>query len=220
MAESSPTPSSDADTNLHRRGLMFILSSPSGAGKTTISRMLLDADEEIRLSVSVTTRRPRPGEIEGVHYHFVSDAEFDAMIEEDDFYEWAPVFGNRYGTPKGRIRNALKDGQDFLFDIDWQGTQQLYQKDQQDVVRVFILPPSIAELRRRLEGRATDDADTIDARMDRARSEISHWDAYDYVVINDDVEACFAKVREILHAERMKRQRQTGLIPFVRELMS
>ena len=144
MAESSPTPSSDADTNLHRRGLMFILSSPSGAGKTTISRMLLDADEEIRLSVSVTTRRPRPGEIEGVHYHFVSDAEFDAMIEEDDFYEWAPVFGNRYGTPKGRIRNALKDGQDFLFDIDWQGTQQLYQKDQQDVVRVFILPPSIA----------------------------------------------------------------------------
>ena len=142
------------------------------------------------------------------------------MIEEDDFYEWAPVFGNRYGTPKGRIRNALKDGQDFLFDIDWQGTQQLYQKDQQDVVRVFILPPSIAELRSRLEGRATDDADTIDARMDRARSEISHWDAYDYVVINDDVEACFAKVREILHAERMKRQRQTGLIPFVRELMS
>ena len=220
MAKSSPTPSSDADTNLHRRGLMFILSSPSGAGKTTISRMLLDADEEIRLSVSVTTRRPRPGEIEGVHYHFVSDAEFDAMIEEDDFYEWAPVFGNRYGTPKGRIRNALKDGQDFLFDIDWQGTQQLYQKDQQDVVRVFILPPSIAELRSRLEGRATDDADTIDARMDRARSEISHWDAYDYVVINDDVEACFAKVREILHAERMKRQRQTGLIPFVRELMS
>jgi len=220
MAESSPTASSDADTNLHRRGLMFILSSPSGAGKTTISRMLLDADEEIRLSVSVTTRRPRPGEIEGVHYHFVSDAEFDAMIEEDDFYEWAPVFGNRYGTPKGRIRNALKDGQDFLFDIDWQGTQQLYQKDQQDVVRVFILPPSIAELRSRLEGRATDDADTIDARMDRARSEISHWDAYDYVVINDDVEACFAKVREILHAERMKRQRQTGLIPFVRELMS
>ena len=208
------------DNALARRGVMFILSSPSGAGKTTISRMLLDADEEIRLSVSVTTRRPRPGEIEGVHYHFVSDAEFDAMIEEDDFYEWAPVFGNRYGTPKGRIRNALKDGQDFLFDIDWQGTQQLYQKDQQDVVRVFILPPSIAELRRRLEGRATDDADTIDARMDRARSEISHWDAYDYVVINDDIEACFAKVREILHAERMKRQRQTGLIPFVRELMS
>ena len=220
MAESASPSSLHPDADLHRRGLMFILSSPSGAGKTTISRMLLEADEEIRLSVSVTTRQPRPGEIEGVHYHFVSDAEFDAMIDEDDFYEWAPVFGHRYGTPKGRIRTALKQGQDFLFDIDWQGTQQLYQKDQQDVVRVFILPPSIAELRRRLEGRATDDADTINARMDRARSEISHWDAYDYVVINDDVEACFAKVREILHAERMKRQRQTGLIPFVRELMS
>ena len=220
MAESASPSSLHPDADLHRRGLMFILSSPSGAGKTTISRMLLEADEEIRLSVRVTTRQPRPGAIEGVHYHFVSAAEFDAMIDEDDFYEWAPVFGHRYGTPKGRIRTALKQGQDFLFDIDWQGTQQLYQKDQQDVVRVFILPPSIAELRRRLEGRATDDMGTIDARMDRARSEISHWDAYDYVVINDDVDSCFAKVREILHAERMKRQRQTGLIPFVRELMT
>lgn len=204
---------------LDRRGLMFILSSPSGAGKTTISRMLLDADDEIRLSVSATTRPPRPGEVEGVHYHFVDDAEFDRMVEEDDFYEWAHVFGHRYGTPKGRIRSALKEGQDFLFDIDWQGTQQLYQKDQQDVVRVFILPPTIEELRRRLETRATDDGEVIEARMDRARAEISHWDAYDYVVINEDVDGCFAKVREILHAERMKRQRQTGLIPFVRELM-
>jgi guanylate kinase len=205
---------------LARRGLMFILSSPSGAGKTTISRMLLEADEEINLSVSVTTRPPRPGETEGVHYHFVDDAAFDRMVEEDDFYEWAPVFGFRYGTPKGRIRAALKEGQDFLFDIDWQGTQQLYQKDQQDVVRVFILPPSLAELRRRLESRATDDGAVIDARMERARAEISHWDAYDYVVINEDVDSCFAKVREILHAERMKRQRQTGLIPFVRQLMA
>ncbi|MCV0382331.1 MAG: guanylate kinase [Erythrobacter sp.] len=213
-------PESDhTDDTLARRGLMFILSSPSGAGKTTISRMLLDADEEIRLSVSVTTRPPRPGEIEGIHYHFVSEAEFDRLVEEDDFYEWAHVFGYRYGTPKGRIRNALKGGQDFLFDIDWQGTQQLYQKDQQDVVRVFILPPSIAELRRRLESRATDSVEVIDARMERARSEISHWDAYDYVVINDDMVGCFAKVREILDAERMKRQRQTGLIPFVRKLM-
>lgn len=204
---------------LDRRGLMFILSSPSGAGKTTISRMLLDADDEIRLSVSATTRPPRPGEVEGVHYHFVDDAEFDRMVELDDFYEWAHVFGHRYGTPKGRIRSALKEGQDFLFDIDWQGTQQLYQKDQQDVVRVFILPPTIDELRRRLESRATDDGEVIEARMERARAEISHWDAYDYVVINEDVDGCFAKVREILHAERMKRQRQTGLIPFVRELM-
>lgn len=216
-ADISPVPRAD---QLARRGLLFILSSPSGAGKTTISRMLLAADEEIRLSVSATTRPPRPGEIDGVHYYFVDDESFDRMVEEDGFYEWAHVFGYRYGTPKGHIRSALKEGQDFLFDIDWQGTQQLYQKDQQDVVRVFILPPSISELRRRLESRATDAAGVIDARMERARGEISHWDAYDYVVINEDVHACFAKVREILHAERMKRQRQTGLIPFVRELMS
>lgn len=212
--------STSSQNALARRGLMFILSSPSGAGKTTISRMLLEADSEIKLSVSVTTRPPRPGEVDGVHYYFVDDADFDRMVEEDDFYEWAPVFGYRYGTPKGRIRSALKEGQDFLFDIDWQGTQQLYQKDQQDVVRVFILPPSIAELERRLRSRGTDAQDVVDARMERARAEISHWDAYDYVVINENVDACFAKVREILDAERMKRQRQTGLIPFVRELMS
>lgn len=205
--------------HLHRRGLMFILSSPSGAGKTTLSRMLLAADSEIKLSVSATTRPPRPGEIDGVHYHFVSDAAFDQMVEEDDFYEWAHVFGYRYGTPKGIIRAALKEGQDFLFDIDWQGTQQLYQKDQQDVVRVFILPPSIDELHRRLQGRATDSAEVIAARMERARAEISHWDGYDYVIINDDIDVCFAKVCAILEAERMKRQRQTGLIPFVRGLM-
>ena len=217
MAEPSSTPT-ESDT-LHRRGLMFILSSPSGAGKTTISNMLLAADPAIKLSVSATTRPMRRGEQDGVHYHFVDDAEFDRLLEEDGFYEWAHVFGHRYGTPKGHIRSALKDGQDFLFDIDWQGTQQLYQKDQQDVVRVFILPPSLEELRRRLTGRGTDSAEVIAARMDRARAEISHWDGYDYVVINDDVDACFAKVREILDAERMKRQRQTGLIDFVRDLM-
>jgi guanylate kinase len=215
MGDSSHT----AADQLHRRGLMFILSSPSGAGKTTLSRMLLAADSEIKLSVSATTRPPRPGEIDGVHYHFVSDAEFDRMVEEDDFYEWAHVFGHRYGTPKGLIRAALKEGQDFLFDIDWQGTQQLYQKDQQDVVRVFILPPSIEELHRRLKDRATDSPEVIAARMERARAEISHWDGYDYVIINDAVEVCFEKVRAILDAERMKRQRQTGLIPFVRGLM-
>ena len=208
-----------SDDTLHRRGLMFILSSPSGAGKTTLSKMLLAKDSEIRLSVSATTRPPRPGEIDGVHYHFVSPERFAAMIEEDDFYEWAEVFGHRYGTPKGMIRAGLKEGQDFLFDIDWQGTQQLYQKDQQDVVRVFILPPSIDELRRRLTGRGTDAPEVIQARMDRARAEISHWDGYDYVIVNDDIEACFAKVCEILAAERMKRARQTGLIPFVRGLM-
>ena len=212
--------STSSQAALARRGLMFILSSPSGAGKTTISRMLLEADGEIKLSVSVTTRPPRPGEVDGVHYYFVDDAEFDRMVEEDDFYEWAHVFGHRYGTPKGRIRTALKEGQDFLFDIDWQGTQQLKQKDEQDVVTVFILPPSLAELRQRLESRAQDSAEVIDSRMDRARGEISHWAEYDYVVINDDVDACFAKVREVLDAERMRRTRQTGLIPFVRELMA
>ena len=213
------TDSTISHDKLARRGLLFILSSPSGAGKTTISRMLLGADEEIKLSVSATTRPPRPGEIDGVHYYFVDDAEFDRMVEEDDFYEWAPVFGHRYGTPKGRIRGALKEGQDFLFDIDWQGTQQLYQKDQQDTVSVFILPPSLDELHRRLTARALDSEEVVNSRMERARAEISHWAEYDYVVINDNVDACFTKVREILHAERMKRTRQTGLIPFVRELM-
>jgi guanylate kinase len=198
---------------------MFILSSPSGAGKTTISHKLLGADDEIRLSVSATTRPKRPGEVDGIDYHFVSDEKFDRMVEEDDFYEWAEVFGNKYGTPKGYIRKGLKQGEDFLFDIDWQGTQQLKQKDDQDVVTVFILPPSLTELRHRLETRAQDSEDVIDRRMDRARAEISHWADYDYVVINDDVDECFVKVREILHAERMKRTRQTGLIPFVRELM-
>jgi guanylate kinase len=220
MGDSSHhTSPEQAGDQLHRRGLMFILSSPSGAGKTTLSRMLLARDPEIRLSVSATTRPPRAGEVDAVHYHFVSDSAFDQMVEEDDFYEWAHVFGHRYGTPKGKIRAALKEGQDFLFDIDWQGTQQLYQKDQQDVVRVFILPPSIDELYRRLKGRATDSAEVIAARMERARAEISHWDGYDYVIINDDVDVCFEKVRAILEAERMKRARQTGLIPFVRGLM-
>jgi len=204
---------------LQRRGLMLILSSPSGAGKTTISRMLLDHDTEIRLSVSATTRPMRPGEVDGKDYHFVTQAEFDRMVEDGEFLEWATVFGHSYGTPKAQVKAGIREGQDFLFDIDWQGTQQLYQKMETDVVRVFLLPPSIDELRRRLTGRGTDSAEVIGARMERARGEISHWDGYDYVVVNDDVQACFEKVCEILHAERMKRARQTGLIGFVRELM-
>lgn len=208
-----------ASNTLQRRGLMFILSSPSGAGKTTISRMLLDRDGEINLSVSATTRPKRPGEVDGKHYHFVDQAEFDRMVEADEFYEWATVFGHCYGTPKAQIRSGLKEGRDYLFDIDWQGTQQLYQKDQQDVVRVFILPPSLEELQRRLTGRGTDSPEVIAARMERARAEISHWDGYDYVVVNDEVEACYDQVLAILQAERMKRARQTGLIGFVRELM-
>lgn len=216
---SSSTPSPALTGTLARRGLMFILSSPSGAGKTTVSRMLLEHDPDICISVSCTTRPPRPGEVDGKDYHFVSRAEFDRMVEEEEFLEWAEVFGNCYGTPKAQVKAGLKDGQDYLFDIDWQGTQQLYQKLERDVVRVFLLPPSIDELRRRLTGRGTDSADVIAGRMARARSEISHWDGYDYVVVNDDIQACFEKVKKILEAERLRRARQTGLIGFVRELM-
>jgi guanylate kinase len=203
---------------LHRRGLMFILSSPSGAGKTTVSRMLLEADGEIGLSVSVTTRPKRPGETDGKDYIFVDQPEFDRRVRAGHFLEWAEVFGHLYGTPKAEIKAGLKSGRDFLFDIDWQGTQQLYQRMETDVVRVFLLPPSIEELELRLRSRATDSEDVIAARMARARAEISHWDGYDYVVVNDDIQACFETVRGILETERLSRARQTGLIDFVREL--
>jgi guanylate kinase len=205
---------------MQRRGLMLVLSSPSGAGKTTMSRRLLEHDAQIRMSVSVTTRPMRPGEVDGKDYHFTTRPEFDRMAEEGHFLEWAHVFGNSYGTPKSQIKAGLKEGQDFLFDIDWQGTQQLYQKAETDVVRVFLLPPSLDELRRRLTARGTDSAEVIAGRMARAQAEISHWDGYDYVLVNDDIDACFGKVVRILAAERLKRARQTGLIGFVRELMS
>jgi guanylate kinase len=205
---------------LARRGLMFILSSPSGAGKTTIARRLLrEESQNLQMSVSVTTRPMRPGEINGRDYQFVDPATFDRMVEHDEFLEYAEVFGNCYGTPRAEVRERLKRGEDFLFDIDWQGTQQLYQRAQGDVVRVFLLPPSIEALEQRLRSRGTDSEEVIRGRMDRARAEISHWDAYDYVVINDDIEECFIKVQQILEAERMRRLRQTGLIDFVRHLM-
>ena len=204
---------------LQRRGLMFILSSPSGAGKTTLARMLLANDPDIRNSVSVTTRPIRAGEVDGQDYLFAERAGFEAMVEAGHFLEWAEVFGHCYGTPKAQIRAGLKEGQDYLFDIDWQGTQQLYQKAETDVVRVFLLPPSLVELERRLTGRGTDSAKVIADRMERPQAEISHWDGYDYVIVNDDIDVCFAKIKQILAAERMKRARQTGLIGFVRELM-
>jgi len=198
---------------------MFILSSPSGAGKTTIARKLLAADPHLELSVSATTRTMRPGEVDGRDYHFVTRGEFDTMVEQGAFLEWAHVFGQSYGTPKAEIWAGLKAGRDFLFDIDWQGTQQLHQRAEVDVVPVFILPPSIDELRRRLVERGTDDPQVIAARMERARAEVSHWHDYDYVVVNDDFDRCFEQVRAILAAERLRRARQTGLVAFVRGLL-
>jgi guanylate kinase len=203
----------------HRRGLLIVLSSPSGAGKTTIARMLLDADSEVTMSVSATTRPQRPGEVEGVDYHFVDDAEFDRLIAVGEFVEWAPVFGYRYGTPKAPVKDALRDGRDILFDIDWQGTQQLHSAMGEDLVRIFILPPSMAELERRLRERGTDTEEVVADRMQRAASEISHWAEYDYVLINDDMDACLAAVRTIVAAERLKRARQVGLVRFVRDLV-
>ena len=202
-----------------RRGLLFVLSSPSGAGKSTISRMLLEVDDGIEMSVSATTRPPRPGEVDGRDYHFVDVPEFKRMAAEGAFLEWAHVFDHRYGTPRAPVEAILAAGRDVLFDIDWQGAQQLYQQAGADVVRVFILPPSMEELRRRLTARGTDDAEVVNGRMARAAAEISHWDGYDYVLINDDVDRCFAQVRLVLRAERLKRQRQLGLIGFARSLL-
>jgi guanylate kinase len=197
---------------------MFILSSPSGAGKTTIAKRMMEEDANLRLSVSATTRPMRPGEEEGRDYYFTPRETFEAMVREDAFLEWAQVFGHFYGTPHAQIRQGLEDGYDFLFDLDWQGAQQLSQRAGGDVVSVYLLPPSIAALEARLRGRGTDSDEVIAGRMERARDEISHWGAYDYVVVNDDIDSCHANVRTILHAERMRRDRQTGLGDFAREL--
>ena len=201
-----------------RRGVLFVLSSPSGAGKSTIARMLLGDELDLAMSVSATTRPMRPGEVDGRDYHFVDLDRFREMAAAGEFLEWAHVFGQRYGTPRAPVDAVLASGRDVLFDIDWQGAQQLYQIAGGDVVRVFILPPSMAELHARLSRRATDAPDVIEARMNRAANEVSHWDGYDYVLVNDDVERCFAGVKTILAAERLKRSRQTGLIGFIRGL--
>ena len=210
MSESKPT--------IKRRGLMFILSSPSGAGKTTLADRLLKNDPGVVLSVSATTRPRRSSETHGEDYYFVSEDEFLAMRERDEFLESASVFGNYYGTPRAKVEEVLQDGTDVLFDIDWQGAQQLDQVVGEDVVKVFILPPSRAELETRLRKRAQDPEDVVQKRMAKADAEISHWAEYDYVIINHDVDVSLAQLTAILTAERLRRRRQTGLSPFVQSI--
>ncbi len=201
-----------------RRGIMLVVSSPSGAGKTTLTRNLLAQEKNISLSVSVTTRKRRPSEIEDVHYHFISMRDFEALRDAGGLLEWAEVHGNCYGTPRAPVEAALSAGRDVLFDIDWQGTQQLREKAGGDVVSVFILPPSAADLERRLHTRAQDSDEVIRGRMDRASHELSHWAEYDYIVVNQNVDEAFSEVQSILKAERLKRARRVGLTGFVRTL--
>lgn len=203
---------------MKRRGLLIILSSPSGAGKSTLSRRLMDWDPTLKFSVSATTRPPRTGEQEGREYYFRSRAEFEAMVASGEMLEHAEVFGNLYGSPKGPVVAAMEAGRDTLFDIDWQGGQQIRQAMGADVVSIFILPPSIAELERRLRSRAQDSDAVIAGRMAKSEAEISHWAEYDYVLVNSDVDAAEAELRTILSAERMRRERQPWLSDFVRGL--
>ena len=205
-------------SGVERRGLMFVLSSPSGAGKTTLSRMLIAETPDLKMSVSATTRPMRPGEVEGKDYYFVDQKRFEQMVADSELLEWATVFGNRYGTPRGPVEEALAAGQDVLFDIDWQGTQQLRSRSPNDVVSVFILPPSATALEQRLHTRAQDSDEVIRGRMKKAGDEMSHFDAYDYIVVNDNIGIAFESVRSILRAEQLKRERQVGLAGFVREL--
>ena len=203
---------------VRRHGLMLVLSSPSGAGKTTISRALLAQDPAITMSVSVTTRPPRPGEVDGKDYSFISVERFHAMAEAGDLLEHARVFDNYYGTPRGPVEAALASGRDVLFDIDWQGTQQLAQSARADLVSIFILPPSVDELERRLRSRAQDSDEVVAKRMGKAADEMSHWREYDYILVNNDVERSVASAAAILSAERLKRDRQVGLVEFVQRL--
>ena len=206
-------------TTSRRRGLMLVLSSPSGAGKSTIARNLLESDPALELSVSVTTRPRRPSEIDGVHYHFVSQRDFDRLRDTDALLEWAEVHGNCYGTPREAAEQAMSEGRDMLFDIDWQGANQLVEKMPTDIVSIFILPPSMEELKSRLQRRAEDSAETIEKRLANAREEIGHWQEYDYVVVNDDLDRAYGAVRAIVTAERLRRNRRPGLFDFVNGLL-
>lgn len=204
--------------SIQRRGLMLVLSSPSGAGKSTIARNLLDRDKGLSLSVSVTTRPRRDSEIAGVHYHFVSETEFIRLRDSDGLLEWAEVHGNYYGTPREAAEQSLADGRDMLFDIDWQGALQLQEKMSADVVSIFILPPSFEELRSRLNRRAEDTAEVIEKRLANAAEEMSHWGEYDYVVVNEDLNVAFSSVKSIVDAERLRRDRRPGLFEFIESL--
>ena len=202
-----------------RRGLMLVISSPSGAGKSTIARTLMERDRQIGMSVSVTTRQRRQSEIEGVHYHFASQREFERMRDSDSLLEWAEVHGNSYGTPREPVELAMSEGRDMLFDIDWQGAQQLQDKMKADVVSIFILPPTMAELQSRLHRRAEDTEEVIQTRLANSRAEIAHWREYDYVIVNDDLQTAFDAVQSIVKAERLRRDRRHGLFDFVNTLV-
>ncbi|WP_354149993.1 guanylate kinase [Aquamicrobium ahrensii] len=212
-------PSKDAGSQIRRRGLMLVLSSPSGAGKSTIARNLLESDNQFELSVSVTTRPRRGSEIDGRHYHFRTRREFEILRDNDELLEWAEVHGNYYATPRGPAERAMAEGRDMLFDIDWQGAQQLREKMRGDIVSIFILPPSMAELKERLKRRAEDQEAVIETRLKNARDEIEHWTEYDFVVVNDDLDRAFTEVVSIVTAERLRRDRRPGLFDFVSGLL-
>ena len=212
-------PAKTSPVQIARRGLMLVISSPSGAGKSTIARTLLGIDKNIGLSVSVTTRPRRPSEVEGVHYHFKSVREFERLRDSDALLEWAEVHGNFYGTPREPVEQAMAEGRDMLFDIDWQGAQQLQEKMSADVVSIFVLPPTMTELQSRLHRRAEDSEEVIQTRLANSRAEIAHWREYDYVIVNDDLDTAFDAVQSIVKAERLRRDRRHGMFDFVRALL-
>lgn len=215
-----PRPTRPQTIEIRRRGLMLVLSSPSGAGKSTIARNLLEKDHQLELSVSVTTRKRRPSEIDGVHYRFISQRDFERLRDSDELLEWAEVHGNFYGSPREPVERAMAEGRDVLFDIDWQGAHQLQEKMPADVVAIFVLPPTMGELMSRLHRRAEDDEETIQKRLKNAAHEIEKWRTYDYVIVNDDLDRAFGAVQSIVSAERLRRDRRPGLFDFVDSLLT